>query len=130
MDTFSITHISFSFSGLILQLHYIWPWFDEIFTITLHIFVVLHMFFTGRPRVFMGLKCYTPGGYPLICYLPYKALKGLLGPVRAFIRFLRHSEATQDGRSLAPKMAKGGSKMAQDPPGVSFLGLFSGLWDV
>ena len=93
-------------------------------------FVVLQMFFTRRPRGFMGLKCYTPGGYPLICYLPYKALKGLLGPVRAFIRFLRHSEATQDGRSLASKMAKGGSKMAQDPPGVSFLGLFSGLWDV
>ena len=64
-------------------------------------FVVLQMLFTRRPRGFMGLKCYTPGGYPLICYLPYKALKGLLGPVRAF----RHSEATQDGRSLAPKMA-------------------------
>ena len=38
VDTFSITYISFSFSGLIVQLHYICPWFDEIFSITLHIF--------------------------------------------------------------------------------------------
>ena len=38
-----------------------------------------------------------PGGYPLICYLTYMALNGLLGLVRAFIRFLWPSEAPQDG---------------------------------